>query len=155
MNMSHSHNKPSGFVVCSKMPRAIEMSLIAWVSLSVRPVSSAVQSTCTWWLYHCPLTWVFLQSKAGGVGWMVCTWGSPASKGECEPEAEKSSRDPQCSLTHWVWSLTNIIMASLIEPYRCRKELLADLGAWDMSTARGFSSSYCFCLEPKQHCPNS
>lgn len=100
---------------------------------------AAGQSTSTPRLHRCPLTWVFFRQKAGGVRWTVCNPGSAASRGKCESEAGKCSQHPQCSQTHWDQSLTAFIIPPSAEPCRCRKEPLTDPGAWNMSTAGGFS----------------
>lgn len=125
------------------MPRAIEMSWIAWVPLWGRRALRWVagQSTGTPQLYHCPRHLGFLstESRRCHESRAACTQGSWASKGKCEFEAGKCSQDPQCSQTHWDQSLTDFIIQSSAEPCRRRKEPLADPEAWNTSTAGVFS----------------
>lgn len=62
VRMSCSHTKPPVFGVCSKLPRAIQMSWIACVPLSVRPASSVLGCRSEHWPTTAPLlpfTWVF------------------------------------------------------------------------------------------------
>lgn len=51
--------------------RGLPGCLCAWDQRALR--WAAGQSTGTSRFHRCPLTWVFFQKKAGGVGWIVCT----------------------------------------------------------------------------------
>lgn len=152
---SSSHTKPSVFGVCSKLPRAIQMSQVACVPLC--------------WDQQA-LGWAAGQSTAHHSSIIAFHPGFLLIESRCQVdsalEAHQHPREnvnlkwevllglPESSQTHWDQCLVGFIIPSSAETCKCRKEPLTHwLESMKYEHSRGFFSSCCFCLDPKQHCP--